>query len=136
MDGIRVFHGGINVTPQSLLRPPTPSKTRRKASSESPTKRSSAATGGGVPARKKSNLSPDAQSSAAAAASRVDGGGSVAGGGRSPGRRKREGQVDDHGLTEEDLNALVTVGLNETPTIMLLEIRGFAVAADLREFGT
>lgn len=135
VDGIRVFHDGINVTPQSLLRPSTPSKTRRKASSESPPKRPSAATGGGVPARKKSSLSSDAQSSAAAAASRVDDGGGGAGGGKSPGRRRREGHVDDRRLTEEDLNALVTVGLSETPTVMLLEIRGSAVATDLREFG-
>lgn len=87
--------------------------------------------------RKKSSLSVDALQSAAVAARE---GGQAGGGGgpKSPaGRRKRggEGVAEDGGLTEEDLSAPITIGLCETPTIMLLEIRGSAVATDLRDFG-
>lgn len=139
MDGVRVFLDGVNVTPQSLLQPYTPPKSEQKPSSEVPTKRPSAEGGGGVPARKKSSLSLDTQVSAAAAAARGEGGSGGGGGGgggnKSPGRRKREGQTGDRGPREEDLNAPVTVGLSETATVILLEIRGSAVATDLREFG-
>lgn len=91
-----------------------------------------------MPARKKLSLSVDPQPGAATATSRVDGGGAAGGtssSGKSPARRKREGPADDRGPTEEDLNAPVTVRLSETPTVMLLEIQGSAVATDLREFG-
>eukprot|EP00903_Cladosiphon_okamuranus_P013687 g12746.t1 len=106
---------------------------RRKTSGEGPVKRPSA---GGVAPRKKSSLSVDARQSAAA---RAEGGlGSGGGGVKSPGgRRKRagEGVAEQGGLTEEDLSAPITVGLCETPTMILLEIRGSAVATDLRDFG-
>lgn len=86
--------------------------------------------------RKKSSLSEEARQNAAA---RAEGGqGSGSGGAKSStGRRKRagEGVAEEGGLTEEDLSAPITVGLCETPTMMLLEIRGSAVATDLRDFG-
>lgn len=107
---------------------------RRKASGDTATKRPS---GGGVAPRKKSSLSVEALQSAAVAA-RENGQGGGGGGPKSPaGRRKRvgEGVAEEGGLTEEDLNAPITIGLCETPTIMLLEIRGSAVATDLRDFG-
>lgn len=138
MGGVRVLYNGVNVTPQSLLRPSSektkPGSRGRKASgNSSPTKRPSAATGGGVAPRKKSSLSAEAQRAAAAARAVSPGGG----GGKSQGRRKRgEGPVaEEGGLTEEDLNAPITVRLCETPTVMLLEIRGSAVATDVRDFG-
>ena len=141
--GIRVFLNGVNVTPQSLLtsslrstegkRTPEAAAGRRKASGEGPVKRPS---GGGVAPRKKSSLSVEARQNAVARAEGGQSGGS--GGAKSPaGRRKRagEGVAEDGGLTEEDLNAPITIGLCETPTMMLLEIRGSAVATDLRDFG-
>lgn len=147
--GIRVFLNGVNVTPQSLLTSSlrstegkiTPEAAaaaaaagRRKASGEGPVKRPS---GGGVAPRKKSSLSVEARQNAAARAEGGQGGGS--GGAKSPagGRRKRagEGVAEEGGLTEEDLSAPITIGLCETPTMMLLEIRGSAVATDLRDFG-
>lgn len=148
--GVRVFLNGVNVTPQSLLTSASRSSagntsaaaaaaaaaTRRKASGDAPIKRPS---GGGVAPRKKSSLSVEAQQSAAAAARAEIGHGSGGGGGaKSPvGRRKRagEGAGEESGLTEEDLSAPITIGLCETPTMMLLEIRGSAVATDLRDFG-
>lgn len=137
MKGVRVLYNGINVTPQSLFTSSPESKSAaraRKASGDAPTKRPSAATGGGVAPRKKSSLSAEAQQSAAAAAAavRTEGG---HGGAKSTGRRKREGQAEEQGLTEEDLNAPITVGLSETPTMILLEIQGSVVATDLRDFG-
>lgn len=145
---MRVFLNGVNVTPQSLLtsslRSAEAKKTpeaaaaaaaagRRKASGESPVKRLS---GGGVAPRKKSSLSVEARQNTSA---RTESGQGTGGGGaKSPGgRRKRagEGVAEEGGLTEEDLNAPITIGLCETPTMMLLEIRGSAVATDLRDFG-
>lgn len=86
--------------------------------------------------RKKSSLSVDAKQNAS---SRAEGGQSSGSGGvKSPaGRRKRagDGVAEEGGLTEEDLSAPITIGLCETPTMMLLEIRGSAVATDLRDFG-
>ncbi|CAM9671503.1 unnamed protein product, partial [Ectocarpus sp. 4 AP-2014] len=149
--GVRVFLNGVNVTPQSLLTSASRSSagntsaaaaaaaaaaTRRKASGDAPIKRPS---GGGVAPRKKSSLSVEAQQSAAATVRSEGGHGSGGGGGAksSGGRRKRagEGAGEESGLTEEDLSAPITIGLCETPTMMLLEIRGSAVATDLRDFG-
>lgn len=130
IETIRVFHNGINVTPQSLLHAVSAPRNGRNPSSEEHTKRPSAASNRGAIPRKKSSTLSNAQS--AAATVRGERGGGT--GGKSPGRRKRDGQVDEGGLTEEDLNALITVGLAETSTTILLEIRGSAVATDLREF--
>lgn len=85
--------------------------------------------------RKKLSLSVEARQNAARAES---GQGSGGGGIKLPaGRRRRggEGVAEEGGLTEEDLSAPITIGLCETPTMMLLEIRGSAVATDLRHFG-
>lgn len=73
------------------------------------------------------------QSAAAGARAETGQGGD----GKSPGRRKREvaPTTEEGGLAEEDLDAPIAVGLAETPTMMLLEIRGSAVATDLRDFG-
>ncbi len=142
-----MFLNGVNVTPQSLLtsslRRVEGKKTaggadaasRRKGSKDAPVKRPSA---GGVAPRKKPSLSTEAQQSAATAARTEGGPGGGSGGTKSPaGRRKRagEGVAEEGGLTEEDLSAPITIGLCETPTMMLLEIRGSAVATDLRHFG-
>ena len=145
MGGVRVFLNGVNVTPQSLLsssarraegKKPAAGAAdaagRRKASKDAPVKRPS---GGGVAPRKKPSLSTE---QSAATAARTEGGQGGSGGTKSPtGRRKRagEGVIDEGGLTEEDLTAPITIGLCETPTLMLLEIRGSAVATDLRHFG-
>lgn len=145
---MRVFLNGVNVTPQSLLTSSLRSaggKTspeavaaataagRPKTPGDGPVKRPS---GGGVAPRKKPSLSVEARQGAAA---RAEGGQSSGSGGAksSAGRRKRagEGVAEEGGLTEEDLSAPITIGLCETPTMMLLEIRGSAVATDLRDFG-
>lgn len=131
MGGIRVLHNGINVTPQSLLSTEKAGNKGRKASGEATIKRPSVATGGGVAPRNKSSLSVEAMQHANATAARADGSHA---GGKSPGRRKREGNPEEGGLTEDDLNAPITIRLSETPTMMLLEIRGSAVATDLRDF--
>lgn len=147
--GVHVFLNGVNVTPQSLLTSSVQSAERkispeaaaavaaaagrRKASGDGPVKRPS---GGGVAPRKRSSLSMEARQSAVAKAEGGQGSGS--GGAKPPsGRRKRagEGLAEEGGLTEEDLSAPITIGLCETPTMMLLEIRGSAVATDLRDFG-
>lgn len=139
MGGVRVFCNGVNVTPQSLLN--SSARTARAAAGRQPSgdahsKRYSATGGGGVAPRKKSSLSVDAQSgtvaAAATAAVRAEGG---SGGGKPPTRRKRDGPAEEGRLTEEDLSVPITIVLSETPTTMLLEIRGSAVATDLRDFG-
>lgn len=135
IESLKVFHDGINVTPQSLLHSASsaPAHAPRKGSSGSPTtKRPSAAGGGGVAPRKKSSLSSDTH--AAAAAVRAEGVGGGVAGGRATGRRKRDGQAEEGRPTEEDLKAPIAMELRETPTMMLLVIQGSAVATDLREF--
>lgn len=42
--------------------------------------------------------------------------------------------VEDVGLPEEDLNELIAIELRETPTVMLLEVRGSTVATDSLDF--
>ena len=136
ISGARVFHNGLNVTPQSLLTSSTAGKAEKRGTTttgDAPVKRPSAAAGGGVPPRKKSSQSSGAlQSAAATAAARA---GEGARGNKSPGRRMREGPADGTGLTEEDLNAPISIELRETPTMMLLEIRGSVIATDMRLFG-
>lgn len=149
--GVRVFLNGVNVTPQSLLGSSSQSAAggrgnagattaaaaaaagKRKASGGTATKRPS---GGGVAPRKSSSFSVEALQSSVVG--KESGRGVGGGSSKSPtGRRKRagEGTAEEGGLTEEDLSAPVTIGLRETPTMMLLEIRGSAVAMDLRDFG-
>lgn len=79
----------------------------------------------------------EAQQGGSSVPGRVEGSGYGGSGGvgKSSGRRKREGPAEEGGLTEEDLSAPITIGLRETPTMMLLEVRGSAVAMDLRDFG-
>lgn len=79
----------------------------------------------------------EAQQGASSVSGKAEGGGHGGGGGvgKSSGRRKREGPAEEGGLTEEDLSAPITIRLSETPTMMLLEVRGSAVAMDLRDFG-
>lgn len=151
LGGVRVFCNGVNVTPQSLLdsSPATKSKSkagaRKQPSGDVPTAattRSSASSrggggGGGVRPRKTPSFSSSGEGQGQhGAGGGQGGGGSVGGVGKSSGRRKREGPaLEEGGLTEEDLNAPITIGLSETPTMMLLEVRGSAVATDLRDFG-
>ncbi|CAM9382411.1 unnamed protein product, partial [Choristocarpus tenellus] len=129
---VRVFHNGINVTPQSLLSsstaryaPTGPSKTPQvKRSSQSKEFPHNQPRQTGVV-----RGSQDARDDA-----KTDAGGHNSPGSRSLARRKRDGNMEDKGLTEEDLCAPVTIRLCETPTQMLLEITGSAVAIDLRDY--
>ncbi|CAM9549894.1 unnamed protein product, partial [Discosporangium mesarthrocarpum] len=129
---VRVMYNGINVTPQSLL-----SSSRRQSTSGGagakplPEKRRSRSKGLGAESGR-SALGSSAQDSRGEA--KLDSAISNNASNRLPTRRKREGMTEDGGFTEEDLSAPIPIRLCETPTEMLLEIRGSAVATDLRDY--
>lgn len=143
--GPRVFLNGLDVTPQSLFTTSIggkSSKDGKRTSVGAHDKRPSAGAGAvcsGVSPQERLSQSVEALQNdvevAATASLRQGDGGAEGTNSKPPSRRKREVPiVEDVGLPEKDLNELIAIELRETPTVMLLEVRGSTVATDSLDF--